>query len=107
MRALRIAAHVEAVSLVALLLNLATWHAQPVSSLLGPLHGTAYLVAIATAWSIRGADAAGARWRALIPGVGGLLAVRCLRDRPRPAGATEPVTGGTKPVAEGPHGRAR
>ncbi|ARQ68589.1 hypothetical protein [Streptomyces marincola] len=71
MRALRVAAAVEAGSLAALLLNLFTVHAEAVSSLLGPLHGTAYLVTVVIAWPVRPA-----RFRALVPGVGGLLAAR-------------------------------
>ncbi|MFD3946708.1 DUF3817 domain-containing protein [Streptomyces sp. NPDC058579] len=74
MRTLRIAAGVEAASLVALLVNLLTTHTPAVSSLVGPLHGTAYLVTIAAAW-----PAPGARWPSVIPGVGGLLALRRLR----------------------------
>ncbi|MEO3749938.1 hypothetical protein [Streptomyces sp. B6B3] len=69
MRALRLAAVVEAGSLVVLLANLATVHVPAVASLVGPVHGMAYLVAIATA-------PPGARWRAVIPGIGGLLAAR-------------------------------
>ncbi|TDC22913.1 hypothetical protein E1265_14370 [Streptomyces sp. 8K308] len=74
MRALRPAAAVEAASLVLLLLNLATVHAAAVSSLAGPLHGTAYLMTIAVTWHATTSPAA--RWRAVIPGVGGLLALR-------------------------------
>ena len=72
MRTLRVAAAVEAASLALLLLNLVTVHAPAASALLGPLHGTAYLLTIVTAWPLRGAT----RWLALVPGVGGLLALR-------------------------------
>ncbi|GHB33341.1 hypothetical protein [Streptomyces chryseus] len=82
MRTLRIAAGVEAASLVALLGNLLTTHTPAVSALVGPLHGTAYLVVIATAWPVPAAAPSGARWLAVIPGVGGLLALRRIRDRP-------------------------
>lgn len=75
-RTLRIAAVVEAASLVLLLANLLTVHARPLSSLLGPLHGTAYLAAIASTWMLPSASTAGARWRAIVPGVGGLLVLR-------------------------------
>ncbi|WSJ90965.1 hypothetical protein OG430_07055 [Streptomyces sp. NBC_01304] len=88
MRTLRIAAHVEAVSLLALLANLLTAHVQAISSLCGPLHGSAYLVVIATTWMIPAGASSGARWRALIPGAGGLLALRRitqLRDAGRVA----------------------
>lgn len=74
MRALRVLAAVEALSLVALLVNLVTVHAEPVTALGGPIHGTAYLAVIATTWLIPVPTAA--RWLALIPGVGGLLALR-------------------------------
>lgn len=77
---LRIAATVELVSLVVLLLNLATVHLPALASLLGPVHGCAYLVAIALT-----VNRAGWRSRAaalcLVPAVGGWLAVRALRDR--------------------------
>ncbi len=70
-RALRIAAGTEAVSLAVLLLNLVTVHADAVSATAGPVHGTAYLAVIATAWPVPRA-----RRRSLLPGIGGLLAAR-------------------------------
>lgn len=86
-RTLRIAAAVEAVSLAVLLANLATVHARAVTALGGPVHGTAYLATIAAcAWLAPGATPA-ARWRALIPGIGGLLALR--RIRPEGVGVTD------------------
>ncbi|WP_022928282.1 hypothetical protein [Patulibacter americanus] len=75
--ALRVAALVEALTLAALLLNVATVHAAPVSAFLGPLHGAAYLASIALVLTTPGAPR-GARLRVLIPGVGGLLAQRRL-----------------------------
>ncbi|QES45989.1 hypothetical protein DEJ49_14840 [Streptomyces venezuelae] len=81
MRTLRIAAVVEAASLALLLANLLTIHARPLSGLLGPLHGTAYLVVIASTWMLPSASTAGARWRALVPGVGGLLVLRGVEVR--------------------------
>ncbi|MFD1828863.1 hypothetical protein ACFSJS_04185 [Streptomyces desertarenae] len=83
-RALRIAAGTEAVSLALLLLNLLTVHAEAVASLAGPLHGTAYLAAIAAAWQATTAADASARWYALVPGVGGLLALRRIGRDPAP-----------------------
>ncbi|MDT0342685.1 DUF3817 domain-containing protein [Streptomyces litchfieldiae] len=77
MRTLRIAAAVEAVSLTALLGNVLTAHASAVSALVGPLHGTAYLVVIAATVAAPAAPPGSAR-RALVPGVGGLLALRRL-----------------------------
>lgn len=70
MRALTTAATAEALTLALLLVNLVTVHVPAISSLLGPLHGTAYLITIATAFT---AIPTRARWLALIPGVGGVL----------------------------------
>ncbi|MGW0939817.1 hypothetical protein [Streptomyces sp. NPDC002666] len=78
-RSLRVAAVVEAGSLVVLLANVFTVHAEPVTSLCGPLHGTAYLVAIALTWVAPGAASSGARWMALVPGFGAMFALRRLR----------------------------
>ncbi|MEV0258704.1 DUF3817 domain-containing protein [Streptomyces sp. NPDC050732] len=88
LRTLRIAAAAEAVSLALLLTNLFTVHAGPLSSLLGPLHGTAYLVVIAATWMLPAGvarDAGASRWRALVPGIGGLLALRRLTGPRTPA----------------------
>ncbi|GAA1549550.1 hypothetical protein GCM10009678_35410 [Actinomadura kijaniata] len=76
MRALRVAAAVEALSLALLLVNLATVHTEVITSLGGPVHGTAYLATLAATWLVPAG--AGARWRAAVPGVGGLLALRHL-----------------------------
>lgn len=76
-RPLRVAAHAELVSLLALLANLATVHLPPVSSLLGPTHGCAYLFVVVATWRLPRASAA-TRAVAVIPGVGGLLALRRL-----------------------------
>lgn len=73
-QALRAAAVVEPLTLLALLVNLATVHADGLASALGPLHGTAYLVAIAATWA--GGLRRRARLLALVPGVGALLAAR-------------------------------
>ncbi|WP_433382172.1 DUF3817 domain-containing protein [Actinoplanes sp. CA-142083] len=74
---LRIAARVELISLLLLLANLATVHLGPVATLVGPLHGCAYLSVIGAtlAATRRGRP----RLLALLPGVGGLLAERTLR----------------------------
>ncbi|WBB61177.1 hypothetical protein O7599_01050 [Streptomyces sp. WMMC500] len=105
MRALRIAAAVELLTLAALLINLFTVHTEAVSSLGGPVHGTAYLAVIALTWATTPGDTApGTRPRSVVPGVGGLLVLRRL-DRLRrlrrggPAGAAPHVTD--------PPGRAR
>ncbi|MFJ6568697.1 DUF3817 domain-containing protein [Streptomyces sp. NPDC091292] len=78
-RLLRIAAAVEAASLAVLFLNLFTVHAKVVTSLMGPVHGMAYLVTFAAVWQAPGAAGSGARWRAAVPGIGGLLALARLR----------------------------
>ena len=75
MRALRIAAGVELLSLAVLLVNLVTVHAKPVTSLTGPVHGTAYLVVIAITALLPDLPA-GTRWRSVVPAVGGLLVLR-------------------------------
>jgi hypothetical protein len=77
MRALRIAAAVEAGSLALLLGNLATVHTPAITGVGGPLHGTAYLVVIALTLLAPGVP--GIRWRAAIPGIGGLLVLRRIR----------------------------
>lgn len=77
LRPLRIAARTELATLIALLVNLGTVHLQPVSSLAGPVHGCAYLFAVVAVRRLPAATTA-ARAVALIPGVGGLLALRRL-----------------------------
>ena len=76
-RFFRIAALVELVTLVVLLANLATVHLQPVTSLIGPTHGCAYLVIVLATWRNRQAATA-AKVVALLPGIGGLLVLRQL-----------------------------
>ena len=44
----RISAGVEAVSLAVLLADLLTTHTPAVTALVGPVHGTAYLMVVAT-----------------------------------------------------------
>lgn len=80
LRTLRLAAAVEMVSLVILLGNLLTTHTRAVAALVGPLHGMAYLVIVVTALLTSAALPSGVRWRAVIPGVGGLLVVRRMRN---------------------------
>ncbi|WP_234366272.1 DUF3817 domain-containing protein [Streptomyces albireticuli] len=77
LRPLRVAAHVELASLVVMLANLATAHLAPVSSLMGPTHGCAYLFVVVATWRVREAPAT-ARAAAVLPGIGGLLAARRL-----------------------------
>ncbi|WP_347404443.1 DUF3817 domain-containing protein [Streptomyces sp. MST-110588] len=82
---LRIAAAVELASLIVLLGNLATVHLPAVTTLMGPVHGCAYLfTVVATARDPRRTFAAVAS--SLLPGVGGLLAVRLLNRATERAG---------------------
>jgi len=91
-RQLRVTAHVELISLIVLLTNLFTAHARPVSSLVGPVHGFAYLAVVITTWRLKGATNA-ARVLAVVPGAGGLLALRQLGRAAVPDGAGDHVTG--------------
>ncbi|MGK5682646.1 DUF3817 domain-containing protein [Actinoplanes sp. URMC 104] len=76
MQLLRVAAGIELISLLVLLGNLATVHAAWVATLLGPLHGCAYLVVVGA--TLAATRRAGPRLLAVVPGVGGLLALRRL-----------------------------
>ncbi|MGV9839970.1 hypothetical protein ACWDUL_38050 [Nocardia niigatensis] len=76
-RHLCIAAHAELISLIVMLANVFTVHLAPISSLLGPTHGCAYLFVVITTWRLAQAPAA-AKVLALVPGAGGLLALRQL-----------------------------
>jgi hypothetical protein len=80
---LRIAAHAELISLIVMLTNVFTVHLKPISSLTGPTHGCAYLFVVITTWRLKQAQAA-VKALALVPGAGGLLALRQL-DRGDPA----------------------
>jgi hypothetical protein len=86
LRWLTVASIAEAVTLVVLLVNRASVHLPAVTSAVGPLHGFVYLVTIATAFLAPLATRT--RLLALVPGVGGLLALRSARapraaaDRP-------------------------
>ncbi|WP_181765024.1 DUF3817 domain-containing protein [Streptomyces albidus (ex Kaewkla and Franco 2022)] len=77
LRHLRIAAHAELISLIVLLANLFTVHVQPVSSLMGPTHGCAYLFVVCATWRLKQATPT-TKLLALVPGAGGLLALRQL-----------------------------
>jgi hypothetical protein len=77
LRWLRGAATVEAASLLVLLANLTTVHLPAVTSTAGPVHGFAWLATIATAYLV--ALPRRARLLSVVPGVGGLLAVRAAR----------------------------
>ncbi|MFF5209109.1 hypothetical protein [Streptosporangium sp. NPDC000396] len=81
MRLLRIAAAVELTSLAVLIANLLTVHAKAVTTFGGPLHGISYVAVIAATSLAPSASPNGARWRAFIPAIGGLLALRALRTQ--------------------------
>lgn len=74
----RVAAVVECVSLVVLLVNLATAHLPVITSLGGPTHGLAYLVVVVATLRDPAASRT-AKLLALVPGIGGLLVLRQLR----------------------------
>ena len=74
-RFFRIAALAELVTLFVLLANLATVHLKPVTSLIGPTHGCAYLAIVIATWRNDRAPAA-AKLTALLPGIGGFLVLR-------------------------------
>lgn len=74
LRVLRIATAVELVSLVVLLVNLATVHLPAVASLVGPVHGCAYLFVIGATLALTRSTPA--RLLAAVPAVGGLLVLR-------------------------------
>ncbi len=82
MKVLKVAAAVEAVSVCLLFLNLFTVHWSSVSSVLGPTHGTAYLVTIVTALTAAGASTR-AKVLSFVPAIGGYLALRDLSVRAR------------------------
>lgn len=80
-RILQIMGAVELATLVLMLLNLATVHVREVSQILGPVHGLAYTATVIAAVLVHGG--AHRVWlRALIPGIGGLLASRAALDQP-------------------------
>lgn len=70
---LTVASLVETVSLVVLLVNLATVHLPGIASAAGPLHGFAYLSTIATAFLLPLPTRI--RLLTLIPAIGGLWAL--------------------------------
>lgn len=76
MRILFWGAVAEAVTLAVLLGNLVTVHLREVTSLVGPLHGTAYLVVIGATLLLPASGVA--RLLSLVPGIGGALALRRL-----------------------------
>lgn len=77
MRWFRVVAAVELLSLLALLVNLATAHLPAVSSLGGPVHGCAYLVVVVATLRNPAATTT-TKVMAWLPGIGGLLVARQL-----------------------------
>ncbi|MFK8906883.1 hypothetical protein [Streptomyces sp. YS-3] len=76
-RPLRASATIELASLTVLLVNIATGNSQQIAALFGPVHGTAWLFGI-LATRRDPHRSTGATLRAVIPGIGGLLALRAL-----------------------------
>ena len=74
---LRVAAAVELVSLSVLLVNIATGNAHSVAALVGPIHGIAWLFVVFTTWRDP-RRTAGIAVLGVIPGIGGMLALRAL-----------------------------
>ncbi len=112
---LRIAAHTELIVMPA---NVFTIHLKPISSLMGPTHGCAYLFVVIATWRSRRYPAA-AKVLALVPGAGGLLAAHAVShrrwrsaaaggrapappSRTPPAGVRTAVTAGKDPEGRGP-----
>lgn len=83
-RLLRLSAPVELLSLSVLLVNVAFLHQEAVASAIGPLHGCAYLIALIAAAREAGPDRT-VTLLAVIPGIGGMLALRRLAAPARTA----------------------
>jgi hypothetical protein len=79
LRILRIVAVIELATLVILVGNRLGPRHEIVTSLVVPIHGTAYLAVLLAAFTATSITSA--RLRALIPGIGGTLAVRDLLRR--------------------------
>ena len=83
LRGLGILSVLELVSVVVLLVNLATVHDATVTSLLGPVHGALYLAVAVTALLGRGL-ATGTRVWALVPFLSGPMTLVNVRREQRP-----------------------
>jgi hypothetical protein len=88
LRAIEILSFLELASLTVLIVNLATAHLQAITSAIGPIHGVAYLSVAATVLFGRGLLVR-TRLLPLVPGLGALLALWCVRVERRRL-ATEP-----------------
>lgn len=71
---MRVVSALELVSLVVIVLNRVTIHLPAITSSGGPLHGVLYISTIALALLLPFPRPA--KWLAVLPGVGGLLAIR-------------------------------
>jgi hypothetical protein len=76
-RALRVSAAVELVSLSVLLVDIAAGNNQQVAALFGPVHGVAWMSTLVATWRDPHRDPR-AVVLAVLPGVGGVLALRAL-----------------------------
>ena len=79
MRWFPVAAAVEFLSLLVLLVNLATVHLPAITSLGGPTHGCAYLFVVVATLRNPAASTA-TKVMAWVPGIGGLLVARQFAD---------------------------
>lgn len=86
LRLLTLLAAIEFGTLLVLLANLATVHVPVVATILGPVHGCAYIAAIVTT-AVRAGLVSLPTLLSVIPGVGATLAVATLRRGARTAGA--------------------
>jgi hypothetical protein len=104
-RVLHILGTAELTTLALLLLNLVTVHHREVSGILGPVHGLAYTATIITAMLV--ANGRSQVWlRALVPGIGGLLAARCARCSNAPSADHRADLGGRGASRSGGRGSA-
>ena len=94
-RTLGLAALLESASLAVLLANLALGNAPGIAAAVGPVHGCLYVFVIIAAARHPLATPA-STLRALVPAVGGLLALRALATRARSA----PLPAGALPVSQ-------
>ncbi|MEU1542499.1 DUF3817 domain-containing protein [Actinacidiphila glaucinigra] len=104
-RHLRIAAHAELISLTVMLANVLTVHLRPISSLMGPTHGCAYLFVVIATWRYKHASV-GAKTLALVPGAGGMLALRQL-ERVDTTGSPAEEAIPSRPCGDGHRHRLR
>jgi hypothetical protein len=96
LRVLRVLSVLEILTLAVLLGNLATVHLPEITSAVGPIHGSVYLLVVIAALTVSGAPLR-PRLYALVPAVGGLLATRSL-GRHRPSGPARPGSCGGRPA---------